>query len=276
MVFRRARISIGRHRSDAAHDSAFFSYLIFVLGQSGAHTHARALYQRYLESIPESHRRDIPVGILSALMVVNLKEKAYEEVQKCWNLAFQQAEEQGRSIDFQKMRKNPRILPLHQLALNRPLSTQISSLIEQRKTEQLCTTVEKVQAAGFVLDNKNWNLYIQGLAVSSRCKEAFTLCEGKLMDGWTGWARLRWSAPQRNRLPLGLRYERMRAGHLRPLYYTLLSLAKAYVELGEASAEREGMQHVLDNIEKECPRTVHAIKSMQMVHDNLQRKFLGR
>ena len=62
-----------------------------------------------------------------------------------------------------------------------------------------------MEKAGFVLDNKNWNIYIQCLADCEEYKEAFDLCELRLMNGWTGWARIRWKEPERNRLSFELR-----------------------------------------------------------------------
>jgi pentatricopeptide repeat-containing protein PET309 len=272
------RKGVGGQPLDIAYSSAYFGYLIFVFSQNSASRQAKELYQRYVGSISEERRGELPLPVLSALMIVKLREKEYHEVQECWDLSFQYARKNGQPIDFQNSSKSGGVLPLHQLALARPLSTQITSLTRQRKLDQLSMTIKEVEAAGFLLDNKNWNLYIQSLAISSKYKEAFALCEDKLMDGWEGWARLRWTEPQRNRLPLELRYQRIRTkpSHLRPLYHTFLSLAKVYLELQDRAAELAQGKNALDDIDTGCRRTVLAIKTMQRVNDNLQRKFLRR
>ena len=272
------RKGVGGQPLDIAYSSAYFGYLIFVFSQNNASHQAKELYQRFIGSISEERRGELPLPVLSAFMMVKLREKDYQGVQECWDLAFQYAKKSGQPIDFQNSSKSGRVLPLHRLTLARLLTTQITSLTRQRKLDQLSKTVEEVEAAGFLLDNKNWNLYIQSLAISSKYKEAFVLCENKLMDGWVGWARLRWTEPQRNRLPLELRYQRMRTkpSHLRPLYHTLLSLAKAYLEHQDRAVELAQGNNAVEDIETGCPRTVLAIKTMQRVNDNLQRKFLGR
>jgi pentatricopeptide repeat-containing protein PET309 len=267
---------LGRHRGTIEYQPAFYGYLISVLGHNGAFTQAKELYQRYLDSLPNSERAKAPLEILAALMDINWKAKAYDDVQDCWNLAVERAKESGRPIGFQKNSETTHVLPLYQYALVRPLSIQISSLVEQQKSRELLRTVEDVQEAGFKLDNSNWNLYIQGLLATRQYKEAFTLCEQFLMQGWRGWARSRWIGPQRNRLPRSVRRDRMRTDCLHPHYRTLLSLAKVYADFEAASTARGQLRHVLDGIEKECLRTIYAIKSMPMVPDDLQRQFLGR
>jgi pentatricopeptide repeat-containing protein PET309 len=260
-----------------AYSSAYYSYLIFVLGKRNAFGRATELYERFMKTVPASYTAEPSVKLLSAMMIVNYREKNYEGVQAAWELVFERAKKQGQPINFLDLLERDGVLPLHQLALTNPLSTQILSLAQQKKFGQLARTIKDVEAAGFVIDNKNWNIYIQQLSGSHRYKLAFQLCEAKLMDGWTGWARLRWPAPERNRLPLELRNERSLkpTKHLRPLQHTLLYMARAYLELQDTAPLSGRSQLLLDEITKQCPRTVGAIRTMERIDDDVERKILG-
>lgn len=127
---------------------------------------------------------------------------------------------------------------------------------------------------GFVADNKNWNHYIQLLAQARRFKKAFDLCETHLMPGWTGWAQLRWNKPERNRLPLDLRNASKNPRHLRPKLHTLLELSRAYLDLQAAASESPAFQVMLEELQKENPKTLHAIKTMPRADDELEREYL--
>ena len=126
-----------------------------------------------------------------------------------------------------------------------------------------------------MLNHKNWNLYIQLLTFGQLYKTAFSLCETKLMPQWTGWARARWRAPVKNRLPLELRRRRMGPLFSRPTYHTLLFLAKALRDAEGAADESEAGQELLKHINESCPKTVKALKTMIRVDDDLERAVLG-
>jgi pentatricopeptide repeat-containing protein PET309 len=209
-------------------------------------------------------------------MVVSLRNNDYESVQQLWELAFEKAKKQGQPFQVQEPPKGHKILPLHQQVLTIPLSIQMRSLERQQKTDQLYRTITRVEKAGFILDNKNWNIYIQCLARLHRYKEAFDLCELRLMSGWTGWARIRWTKPERNRLSFELRHMRKNKKPilLRPFHGTFLQLGRAYMDLQETAMESQSAWDLRDYLERKCRMTLHALRTMERADDDLEREIL--
>lgn len=270
------RKGVGYEPLDTAYLSSYFGYLIFVLGQRNAFYRATQLYERYIDNIPEHRQEELPLKILSALMAVSFRNKDYESVQQLWELAFEKAKKQGQPFQVLEPPGRHKILPLHQQVLTIPLSIQMRSLERQQKIDQLYRTKTQVEKAGFVLDNKNWNIYIQCLARSKRYKEAFDLCELRLMSGWTGWARIRWKGPERNRLSYELRHMRKnkKAISLRPFHGTFLELGKAYMDVQDKVAESQSTRDLQVYLESECRMTLHALRTMERADDNLEREIL--
>jgi pentatricopeptide repeat-containing protein PET309 len=207
------------------------------------------------------------------MMAVSLRVHDYGNVQELWELAFERAKKQGQPVQLSKRAK---VLPFHKYALSRSLSIQIISLSRQHNFGKLTRTKKEIEEAGFVLDNRNWNLYIQCLVQAHRYRTAFELCEVELMDGWTGWASLRWKEPVRNRLPYKLRRLRKNKNPvfgapilLRPLLSTFLYLGRAYVHIQDRAIESERAKNLLGYLEGRCVRTVHALRTMNRVDDEI-------
>jgi pentatricopeptide repeat-containing protein PET309 len=259
-------------RQNFADSSTYFEYLIFVYGQIKAASRAEELYQTYLSSLPENQRSEPPLGILSAIMVAYLKQKKYEGVQEGWRRSFEQAKKFSMPV---KATNEDRALYSRRLMLSRPLMWQMESLAEQRKFAELRQTIHEFQSAGFELDRKNWNLYVQLLTNSPYYLEAFELCEAKLMPGWFGWARLRWHAPVRNRLSIEQRALKEWKPYLFPNYHTLLFLAKVYLELSAAKDSDKLAHDMFKLIKNNCGKTTRAIASMPRTQSELERQVLG-
>ncbi|KAH8804822.1 hypothetical protein F5884DRAFT_707782 [Xylogone sp. PMI_703] len=269
-----ARKGLGRTPLDVGYQSMFYSYMVFILGQQDDFQTVKQLYTEFIESLPTNRQDFRPIDILSALMATKLREGDYKTVSECWHFAFSQAQKLGKPLRSVHDSMEIQILPIHQLSLSRALTFQITSLLRQGKIDELEGTMEDFLKKGFVADNKNWNYYIQLLARSHRFKKAFYLCEIHLMPGWTGWAQLRWGKPERNRLSLDLRKASRNPRYLRPKLHTMLELSRAYLDLQAAASESTAFQVLLDVLQKEFPKTLHAIKTMPRVDDELERKYL--
>jgi pentatricopeptide repeat-containing protein PET309 len=168
----------------------------------------------------------------------------------------------------------PKIVYNRQLELQLIFTTYANNLARQERISDLTTVVNELLREGLVLSNRNWNQYIGLLAENFQFKLAFTLCESKLMPGWTGWAHVRWTLPERNRLPFEIRALKKEPRYYRPKYHTFLFLAKAWLELQAMSAESRGHQMLLSDMERDCPKTTQAIKTMQRLDDELERSVL--
>jgi len=258
---------IGRNPIDVAHASAYFEFYIFICGQNKAFDKVKQLYEQFLDHLPDERRSEAPIDMLSALMVSRYNDENFEGVQEVWDFAFRSAKQVWKA----KPEANSFVLYSHRFDLCRALSTQIRSLRDQNKWSQLKATVEEVIEEGFQLDSHNWNLYVQGLTRARHYLEAFECCELRLMPGWTGWHKIRLTEPCRNRLSIVQRARKKDPAYLRPIYHTLLFLAKTYIDL-EGAREIDGKySHRLSMIEERCPMTVGAIKTMRRDQDELER-----
>jgi pentatricopeptide repeat-containing protein PET309 len=278
---------------DIAYPAMFYSYVIFVLGQSNEFGTAEELYQEFLQTIPESIRSSPPIDVLSAMMIMRMRNRDWKGVQEFWDLSVSKAKTQGmplRSFNVSLppdisildplnlspiYKEAPKVTSVHQLDLTRCLTAYMNALSRQDRTSEIPSIVNGLLEDGFLLDNKNWNHYIQLLARHHDYKGAFELCEEKLMDNWTGWARDRWLAPVRNRLPIELRAKKKNPLYLRPNTHTFLHLARGFIELQAMSAESKASRTLLDDLQLHCPRTIRAVKTLQMTEGDLEQKILG-
>ncbi|KAH7383697.1 hypothetical protein BKA64DRAFT_682984 [Cadophora sp. MPI-SDFR-AT-0126] len=278
-----ARKGIGRMSVDVAYSTMLNRYMIFVLGRYAEFTTAGSIYEAYLRSLPAARKGEVPLDMMQTIMDTKLAEGDHETVRKCWVASLEQARRLGTPVKAEpgdRPEHHPTeharkgIVPARQLDLARHLGIYLRSLHNQRMTDEMIVTVDGLLNDGFALDNHNWNSYIEFLAIRHKYQLAFRLCEKYLMDHWTGWARIRWTLPERNRLPTDLRARRKDPLHLRPKYLTILHLARGYLELQSMAAESAHSEALLVELERVCPRVVRAVTTMQRVDDVLERTVL--
>lgn len=273
-----ARKGAMRAPVDILYPTMFYRYIIFVIGRCSDFSTVDELYEAFKNTLP-SYRQSVPLEILHAMMRAKLAEKDFDTVQQCWDLALAHAKKAGAPLtefddlpeDHMNEVRNEKILPARQLDLAKHLSIYLESLYTHF---EMTRAVNSLMEDGFMLDNQNWNTYIELLARRHAYKLAFELCETHLMDGWSGWARVRWSLPERNRLPLEVRNAKKQPRYLRPTYRTILYLARGYLELQSMAAESADEEELLRHVETHCPRLVRAIVTMQRVDDHLERTVL--
>ncbi|PMD50282.1 uncharacterized protein K444DRAFT_603454 [Hyaloscypha bicolor E] len=285
----------GRLAIDVAPTSTFYSYIMYVLGQHEEFETVNKLFEEFKRTVPESKRDSPPIRVLSALMSAKLQGRNFEAVEECWNLILDQAMKEGRtrplpakilgnalpesdrsrlSMNVAQNDQTEKVIPAHHLELADSLVVYLRSLAIQNKIQRMTETVRDVLDRGFVLDAHTWNKYVQFLARRHEYDLAFRICEEKLMPGWTGWARIRWQLPVRNRLPIELRRSRQWPTHLRPMYYTMLYLAREYIELQDSAAESPAREYALLDLERDFPKTIDAIKTMPRSDDEEERHIL--
>ncbi|KAL2061773.1 hypothetical protein VTL71DRAFT_7151 [Oculimacula yallundae] len=278
-----ARKGVGEMPLDIAYSTMLYRFIIHVLGKYAEFSSVDELFQAYRKSLPASKRDKPPLDMMYTIMNAKLSEADHETVQKCWEASVLQAKELGQGVvagvgslpeDHLVQRKWQGITPAHQLDLSKHLGLYMKSLHTQRKTDEMITTVDGLLSDGFALDNHNWNAYISYLAIRHKYELGFRLCETYLMDQWSGWARIRWTLPERNRLSTELRAKRQKPTFFRPKYLTILHLARGYLELQDMAAESPNSEALLNNLERDCPRVVRAIVTMQRVDDHLERTIL--
>ncbi|CAK7202446.1 hypothetical protein SEUCBS139899_005169 [Sporothrix eucalyptigena] len=85
-----------------------------------------------------------------------------------------------------------RVVAKLRYGLTDPLKTMQRTYTAERDSDGLIKVInDDVLANGFLLDSKNWNHYVQNLARLDRIKEAFVVCEERLMKQWSGFSVLR-------------------------------------------------------------------------------------
>lgn len=267
---------------DIAYSSMLNSFVMFVLSQRDELATVTAIFEQYLQTLAKSRRDSPPIQILSALMISRVRAQDFDGVRECWDLAVSQARKQGRGITASlpteiasgKPSETSTIMTNHKLDLTEILTPYMNALAKERKADDIPPLVNSLLEEGFLLSNDNWNHYIQLMARRYRYKLAFELCETKLMPNWTGWARIRYQSPERNRLPLEIRNLKKMPKYLRPKSHTLLYLARGYLDLQSMAAESPAQQIMLAELDRSCPKTIHAIRTMQRVDDELEREVL--
>ncbi|KAM3076829.1 hypothetical protein ACMFMG_003702 [Clarireedia jacksonii] len=270
---------------DTAYNSTLYRYMIFVFATCGKFDSANELYERLEKTLPKSRSESSRGSVMHALMVLRLREEDYDAVQKIWNDVVSSTLKRAViglpksvpvSSDNVKHPDTKRKIPVSwELALARPLGTYMQALTQQRKMQTLIRTVGEVENMGFRLTHTNWNYYIQHLVKGRRFRTAFRVCEEVLMPHWQGWARIRAENPVKNRLPLELRREGKLETSIRPNIQTFLALMGCYLKIQAVAVESRASRQILDDLEHDCPRTLHALRTMIRSNDDLERKYLG-
>jgi pentatricopeptide repeat-containing protein PET309 len=281
------RKGIDYARLDTAYYSTLFRYMIYVFSKCGKFDSANELYNRFERTLPKNLPESSRGNIMHSLMVLRLGEEDYEAVGMMWDTVVADTFKKASaglpnsvpitptSDESQQPDAKQKVPMSWELALTRPLTTHMRALFQQKKMEEMIRTVKNVQEMGFRLTHRNWNDYIQYLAKGQRRKTAFKVCEEVLMPHWQGWARIRAESPVRNRLPLELRREGKLETSIRPNTHTFLCLLASYLEIQAVAAESRASRLILDDLENDCPRTLHALRTMVRSNDDLERSYLG-
>ncbi|QSZ33938.1 hypothetical protein DSL72_005517 [Monilinia vaccinii-corymbosi] len=290
-----------------AYPVTFFGYLVFVISRYSETSSANDIYQRFSRMFPRGGKAAEPKSIITALMSLKSQERDYDAVEDLWMQFFsetqkgvkslrlpdslsnrndskegqmedgvdpspEQAFSEDERIDVEE--NNEPVKVAHRFALVRPLHFYMLALAKQGKINKMVRTVNEITNMGFHLSNQNWNEYIQHLANARHFKLAFKICESVLMDNWQGWYTQRAQTTLKNRLPLELRRKGNLLTSLRPDYRTFLHLTTGFLNLQAMAAESKANRLLLNDLEKDCSRTLNAIKTMPRTGDSLEREIL--
>lgn len=249
------------------------SVLIFTFAQMREVTSIEDILRLWKSSSPEtSNMQEPPIKLLQSLMVAAFYEGHYREVHEIWQLIFKRIRHASRVSSPGTQRDEP--LPSMRYVLNEPLKTVQRTYAVNNDIDGLRTTVASVLHAGFRLDSKNWNYYVQLLAEMKKWREAFMVCEERLMPFWRGWYRVRARMPNvQTRLPLPVRRRGMNPHYPRPISYTLMVLSKAYMDLEQMSAWSSEADRLLSYITQKAPSTMGAIKSQLRTRAPLEQRL---
>ncbi|KAI1809120.1 hypothetical protein GGS20DRAFT_573449 [Poronia punctata] len=221
----------------------------------------------------------LPIGMLNAVMLHGLQSGHYDRVKSTWDLLFAGAKRAGRSADHDENNKRPspgqRISPKYHYALSQGLRVMQEVLFKEGDPSHIVELVEQVLEAGFQVDSKNWNYYVQILVQLKQYKPAFAVCEDILMPNWTGWKTVRVKEPVESYIPPNIRRKGSSPRHLRPTATTLYWLARGYLELEKSSPWSGAAAKTLGDVQENCRRAVRAVKSMRRVYSHLENEILN-
>ncbi|TPX15088.1 uncharacterized protein E0L32_004918 [Thyridium curvatum] len=273
--------------------SSHFSTMMFLFTQIGAFASVRELVHLYRHTLGQgSDDSPLPLRLLRTLMVSDFCEGNHDNVKSTWDYIFQQACIRGRpagplslqSHDDAELVAESRdltkgnaggIVPAWRYSLVIPLRTMYRLYTKENDSDSLIRITNQVLAEGFEIDNKGWNHYVQCLALMKRWKEAFSVCNQRLMPGWAGWATIRARRKGKNLLPLELRRLGRNPRFLRPISYTLIILAREYGQLEQLTPLSAEASRLFKEINEECPLLVHAIRTMIRTGSTIEEELLG-
>lgn len=239
-------------------------------------TDVKDIIELWKSSSPETtNMKEPPLRLLHSLMHTAFYEGKHEEVRHIWRIIFDRAIQMARVSAPGTTRET--ILPAMRYMLTDPLKTIQRLHGVTQDPAGLRETVTSVLRAGFRLDSKNWNFYVQLLADLKRWREAFIVCEEQLMPFWRGWARVRAKTkgvPQS--IPLDIRRRFMNPHNPRPISYTLMVLSKAYMDLEQMASWSGEAERLLAYITHKCPISVSAVRSAVRTNMPLEITILSR
>lgn len=258
--------SLGREKRTARDDrrstSRQYSLMIFLLTQMRDFASVKQLVDLYKKEFPkDSSPQTLPLKLLSSIMLSDFYENKFDEVKATWTLILERAKPLG-SPSSTLSREGPDGVPSRCYILSDPLKTMQRVYLAEKDPDGLLKMVAQVRELGFELDSKNWNYHVQALARLKRWKEAFSICEEVLMPQWTGWKRVRMRENVKNQLPLEMRRLGSSPRYLRPIAYTLILLAREYMELEKLTPWSLEAAKLFNMINEDCARVVRAVHTM--------------
>ncbi|KAI0132165.1 hypothetical protein BJ170DRAFT_612741 [Xylariales sp. AK1849] len=255
-----------------------FSKMIYLFTQMKDHMKVQELLEmyRYITQGDAKSTSPLPIQMLNSIMWADLSEKRHDNVLATWKIMFDMAREGSLSAEWSDdLPHTQKVLPRYQYILSEGLKVMQTMYLEQEDLISLQKLIEEVRIAGFQIDSRNWNLYVQGLIRLKSYREAFETCEKWLMPNWTGWARVRAKENMKNKVPLDLRRKGSWPRHLRPDSHTLYHLAKGYMELDKMGPWSAEATKVLAGIKRDNPRCYRAVVSMIRANTPLEQQILG-
>lgn len=235
--------------------------LCFIFAQLREMATVQDIIDMWKESSPQASEMPTPpLMLLASLMLAAYQDRNYGEVESLWAMAYEDTKRRAQ-VTAPGMDRD-KALPGMRYILNDALRTMLRTYSAKEDPDSLRQVVLSVRKAGFELDSKNWNYYVQMLASLKQWREAFVTCEEQLMPQWLGWYRVRARAPSvPRRIPLDMRRRGQDPRHARPVSFTLIVLSKAFMDLEQMAAWSVDAERLLMYISEKCPMAVSAVKS---------------
>ncbi|KAK0275959.1 hypothetical protein LTR35_010728 [Friedmanniomyces endolithicus] len=106
LAAKQPRLGRGLGPPATASPAAYVKFLIYAHGRRRCLTAVKELFSMYQEKVGGSGpaNADAPLSLLTTLMTANLQAKEHDEVERCWYLAKEQADELARAVPVPQLR----------------------------------------------------------------------------------------------------------------------------------------------------------------------------
>lgn len=256
--------------------SSYFSYMVYLYGKKQSFDRVVGMYDEYISTARRVHGNAgalPPVELLSALMVTHFNAGEHAETEKCWHLAVEKSEQLARKVDADTSQPGW-VLHKYRFILALPLTRYMQSLQASSRVDDIATTVDYLQHAGYRLSVHNWNKYSQILAQEGQSLLAYEVCEKHLIEGWPGWEHFGTPIRAKHKIKKQWNPTSLDRGRPFPHYETLVYLAGVYLDL--KSMPYGTGKETLQNLERLAPRTMEAVLKMPNFDDETQNSVLRR
>ena len=261
---------------NVALQSSYFPYLIALYGRKRSFDKVAEIYDKFISTFQKSNadaESDLPIEVLSALMVSYANAGAHDEVQKCWDLVLEKAQMMARKANAD-ISQPGWVLYKYRFILNLALTRYMQSLHATSRTDELSAIIASLQRSGYQLSVNNWNKYVQILVQDKDPVLAYEICEKQLMDGWPGWERFGHPSNVKRKIYRQWVPRSWELGRPFPHYETLVHLASAYLD-AKGMAYGAGKE-MLQEFERVAPRAMEAVYRMPRIDDTIQTELLKR
>jgi len=283
----------------------YFGLVILLYTTRGAYDICKELFLAASKNQTEQRNFDVPIALLTAIMEAHFKAEEFDDVERCWELARQEANRLTRTFhqvihpeppspEFDSI-TDPAVrerFESSRLALNRrqilarTTRIYIRSLLAQESEQalkQAQRTIRSLLSHGFIIDSLTWNEYIQHLATHGHVLDAFSACEVYLMPHFSGWAPDDPRYVRKRKVgyaQMKLKHHEIKRTSILPRYKTFVVMASAYLKLRRDEANGIGYlpQHgkwAREVLETITPLTVQALDTMPRTGDLLQKQYLA-
>ncbi|MCJ1408446.1 hypothetical protein MMC19_002521 [Ptychographa xylographoides] len=268
---------VGAQGLDEAFPSNYFEYLIHMNAQKGNNQEVLDLFDQYIETtkrLRPGKDIELPLKMITALMISHRKLDNHDEVERYWYLAVEKAQAASHRTGA-ALSEPGWVLPAQRLLLHLPLLHYMKSLLFTGRVDDIKNVLDDMSYAGYDVSNKCWNLYVQALCKAGQAREAFSVAESELMDNWKGW---RYSGSGRGN---DFRDEKSLPQHLRrdvrlPDFRTFIHLDSAYADVQSRFALSGAKNVALQTLREVAPRALQATIEMPNVGNWARRKYLGQ
>lgn len=248
---------LSKNRKDLGPDQTLLTVtrqarlLCFIFAQLREMATVKDVLEMWKDSSPQaSEMANPPLMLLSTLMLAAYNDRNFDEVENIWAVAFYDTKQRSQ-VSASGTQPRAKALPGMRYILNDALRTMLRTYLAKEDPVKLKEVVTTFLDAGFELDSKNWNYYVQALASLKQWREAFLACEEHLMPHWMGWYTV---------IPLEVRRTRSNPRQSRPISFTLAVLTRAYMDLEQMAVWSTEAERLLNYVTEKCTQAVTAIR----------------